>query len=736
MASKEVQFLKKINEDFLHCTICSGRYKNAKCLPCLHNFCESCLVKLVGEDGVSIICPTCRRKYELPENGVTGIAANFFLDQLVEMFQKRDETSDESSICQGCKKYKSSMHCIECSTDICENCVLPHKELPATRTHRVVTRAEYTAAKSDDPASVQPPLYCTRHPNYEVEFYCEKCDSAICLKCTALDHRGHEYGCIKDACKVYTEYLRGLIDKVKMKEAEANVSKQAVRNVSESLEDCYLREERKTKEHIEKTIDEITRLIKENGDKLLKELRDEYNTRKVNLNAQIKGLEIAESDLSNTIEYTENLLRYGNAAQVMYAKKGVSTQMDELLKVETTTEPTENDYMEFQPCNDFCRDKSVGALNNVMTYKVTATPKFVRVDEDIVITIATESTKHKVMSASGRLEVDAVMTTPDKSTEKVEVNDNKDGTLTLKSRGQVEGEHELSVSVHKKPVEGSPVRIQVIRKKGLVSKFGIKGSGIGQLNKPCGVTLTRGNVLVSDSSNHRLQTFSQGGNTQSVFKFTNVGNKILPADTAISVDGNTFITDAANNQVLVCDENGKLSHCFGKGQFQNPIGIALSAVNGRVYIVDNRAHCILIYCQDGNYINSFGCYGSKDGELHNPVFLCIDDKGNIYVADQYNHRIQVFNADGLFLYSFGNRGSGDGQMNRPFGVCCDKVGYVYVADHGNSRVLKFEAGGKFVSRVDTGGLSGPWGLCVTSDEPFPRVIVANTGNDCVKICAQ
>ena len=75
--------------------------------------------------------------------------------------------------------------------------------------------------------------------------------------------------------------------------------------------------------------------------------------------------------------------------------------------------------------------------------------------------------------------------------EKVEVIHNRDGTVTLKYHAKIEGEHELSVSVCNKPVQGSPVRIKVIPKKGLVCKFGEQGTGVGQFNGPCGIIMTR-----------------------------------------------------------------------------------------------------------------------------------------------------------------------------------------------------------------------------------------------------
>ena len=53
-----------------------------------------------------------------------------------------------------------------------------------------------------------------------------------------------------------------------------------------------------------------------------------------------------------------------------------------------------------------------------------------------------------------------------------------------------------------------------------------------------------------------------------------------------------------------------------------------------------------------------------------------------------NHRIQKFTSDGEFITSWGNYGSGDGEFISPEGIDVDDEGNVYVADFINDRVLK------------------------------------------------
>ncbi|XP_077994378.1 tripartite motif-containing protein 2-like [Glandiceps talaboti] len=736
MATAKTLVLDGSDDNFLLCTICCESYKNAKCLPCLHNFCEPCLDKLVTEN--CITCPICRRSFPVPHDGVAAIDSNVFVNELVDLNKKVVGRPTERGNCEACEQERPVVYCVECEVAICHNCVKAHKLFKGftNESHNLMSMDEYNVAKFDDPMSVRPRMYCKRHRNYEVEFYCKTCDAVACLRCTLLGHPSprHECKVVKYAAIEYVDYIDSMLDRLKLKVTEAKESTLALEEVSDSLDKCYQKEQKRIKEHVDVTIDQVTRMIQENGGKLLRELRDEYNTKKTTLNGQLKELDCSDSDLSHTIGYVENLVRYAAPAEMMLTKKGVSAQMEELLKLQTRTDPIENDYMEFQPCDDFCKEKNLGVV--ITTGKVTTSPDYVRVGEDIVVTIETGTSQNKM--AAGSLQVDSVMKTPDNITENVEVNDNKDGTLTVKTCTEVEGEHELSISVRNKPVKGSPVTVNVIPTKRLLRQFG--DSGAGQLTNPCGVTAClHKKVLVTERYGNgntfcKLQLYNCDGKHFDIFHFDRFQYPVKAYDSAILPDGTMFITDSGNSQVITCDRNGKFIRCFGQGYLQCPVGIGINPINGLVYVADFSAECMQIYNQAGAYVNSFKSCESDC--LVSPEFLDFDNKGNVYVSDQDHNKIQVFDASGHFLYSFGSCGNGKDHLKSPMGVCLDKHGYVYVADNGNCRILKFESNGTFVGRVDSGGLSNPLGICIMDDDPFGKVIVADNGHSCIKMFAQ
>ena len=55
---------------------------------------------------------------------------------------------------------------------------------------------------------------CRVHKGEVIKFYCETCNSAICLPCTFLDHKGHEIVEIKAVRENLAQDMEGLVGKV------------------------------------------------------------------------------------------------------------------------------------------------------------------------------------------------------------------------------------------------------------------------------------------------------------------------------------------------------------------------------------------------------------------------------------------------------------------------------------------------------------------------------------------
>ena len=66
--------------------------------------------------------------------------------------------------------------------------------------------------------------------------------------------------------------------------------------------------------------------------------------------------------------------------------------------------------------------------------------------------------------------------------------------------------------------------------------------------------------------------------------------------------------------------------------------------------------------------------------LKEPWGVAVNKKGEILVAERYEHCISIFSQAGEKLQSFGSEGSGEEQLHEPLGVTVDSDDNILVTD--------------------------------------------------------
>ena len=216
----------------------------------------------------------------------------------------------------------------------------------------------------------------------------------------------------------------------------------------------------------------------------------------------------------------------------------------------------------------------------------------------------------------------------------------------------------------------------------VIRSFGGFGSGQTEFDHAEGVALTQdGQVVVADSSNHRLQVLTVEG--AFVAAVGSRGSQPLqfqyPHDIAVDRNGRLFVTELWNHRVQVLNSDLSFSHCFGSegdkpGQLYSPRGIAIDQ-DGMVYVSDFGNHRIQKFAPSGFFLASFD--HKKLRHSFSPYGLCFDSKNLLYATDMQNSVVCVFNTSGKFLGYIGN--SDGSSFNHPRFIVSDKD-RLYISD--------------------------------------------------------
>jgi len=108
---------------------------------------------------------------------------------------------DESD--EGYEKIPSAtMHCIDCSQKLCEQCSRPHMKMKGGP-HQV---RPLTADLEQELIQLRS-SYCNKHKDKTVELYCHDCNENICMLCFAVNHMQHKTVEILEAAKAFEQQI-------------------------------------------------------------------------------------------------------------------------------------------------------------------------------------------------------------------------------------------------------------------------------------------------------------------------------------------------------------------------------------------------------------------------------------------------------------------------------------------------------------------------------------------------
>lgn len=185
--------------------------------------------------------------------------------------------------------------------------------------------------------------------------------------------------------------------------------------------------------------------------------------------------------------------------------------------------------------------------------------------------------------------------------------------------------------------------------------------GSGMFSWPHGIHVdSDGNVWVTEAGASEPEAAQAGGPVfgHQVFKFSPQGEVLMtlgeagvpgdddyhfmsPSDVITNENGEIFVVDGHNqngsNRIVKYSRDGTFIKAFGEtghgpGQLYGPHAIAMDA-NGRLFVADRQNMRIVIFDQEGNYLNRWTQFGM-------PSDIAIDDNGKIYVADSESDLVQ------------------------------------------------------------------------------------------------
>nr|XP_040025461.1 E3 ubiquitin-protein ligase TRIM39-like isoform X2 [Gasterosteus aculeatus aculeatus] len=288
------------SEDQFLCSICLDVFTDPVTTPCGHNFCMNCINKHWNTSDQNL-CPMCNKDFITRPD----LRVNTFISEMVVQFrqsaqQKASSSSSEQQeskpgevpcdVCTG-TKVKALKSCLVCLFSYCETHLEPHLTVSRLKRHQLM-----------DPVENLEGRMCTKHDK-PLELFCRSDQTCVCMLCTILDHKNHEYVPLEE------EYEEKKVE-LKKKEAEIQqmIQKRRVK-IQEIKHSVDLSEEDADREKAEgvQVFTDLMESVEKGLKELLKTIEEKQEATKKQAEAFIRELEEEISELMKRSAEVEQL---------------------------------------------------------------------------------------------------------------------------------------------------------------------------------------------------------------------------------------------------------------------------------------------------------------------------------------------------------------------------------------------------------------------------------------------
>ncbi|XP_063329684.1 E3 ubiquitin-protein ligase TRIM21-like [Pelmatolapia mariae] len=172
------------------CSICLDVFTDPVSTPCGHNFCKNCITQH-WDMSQRCQCPMCKETFcTRPQ-----LRVNTLISEIVAQFRRKAQQKASSSsseqqaakpgevpcdICTG-TRLKAPKSCLVCLTSYCQTHLEPHLTASRLKRHQLVEPVENLEDKM-----------CTKHDKH-LELLCKTDQTCVCVLCSVLDHKNHEF---------------------------------------------------------------------------------------------------------------------------------------------------------------------------------------------------------------------------------------------------------------------------------------------------------------------------------------------------------------------------------------------------------------------------------------------------------------------------------------------------------------------------------------------------------------
>jgi tripartite motif-containing protein 56 len=272
-------------------------------------------------------CPTCRSEFTLKSNqDVAELPSSYFIKNMLEIMaiQQKAKTSTACSHCQD----PAINHCASCEKFMCKKCSESHNVW--LKNHNVICVQELGNPESQ--VKMRSKLYCMKHKDEVLKYYCETCKELSCIDCMVLNHQKQNHSCVavSELTQKQRETLQSSCTTLDEKLAEG---KKALNNICEVMKSLE-RNAKTAKDQIKEQKENILKIVAEKLDERAKKMNDDvdkvYGELHSELSKQHDEMKDYLDKVQASVSLPKNLLNRGSIEEIISSQKLIDEKIEKL----------------------------------------------------------------------------------------------------------------------------------------------------------------------------------------------------------------------------------------------------------------------------------------------------------------------------------------------------------------------------------------------------------------------
>ncbi|XP_038054644.1 E3 ubiquitin-protein ligase TRIM71-like [Patiria miniata] len=222
--------------------------------------------------------------------------------------------------CQNCDEDKRAIsRCMDCNNFLCQECQKAHERMTFMKSHKIYTLTQLRSGEIVYKSKLREEVpKCCKHPDQNLNVYCNSCEQVICTTCSVLDHAKHSLTGLPEAVEKCKKKVTEMVQKSESRTKELGTTIEETCKSQKELETMFAKTQKKiskkAQQEITKLQQEITKLkhevakIQEEITKVQKEEKKLLKETGMIYKDKLKAFEAVQATNRKEVTQTEHKL--------------------------------------------------------------------------------------------------------------------------------------------------------------------------------------------------------------------------------------------------------------------------------------------------------------------------------------------------------------------------------------------------------------------------------------------